>query len=414
MKENKHNRGAGQRHTAGRQSNSVQPAYQMDPRGFPVDEFGVRIDRPGYREIGQIPENEPPEQAGQRKKKKKHSPVGIFFRIVAVVAALAVVLAGGGIFYLWTMLGRVNYEQVELETVAGAPVSSVYDPAAYTGQSVDELPLMGDTDDVTNILLLGIDSESFEGRADTNMILSINKASKTIKMVSLLRDTWVTIPGRDADADGWDDEDRLNAAYAYGGASLQIQMIEQNFRLHIDKYITVNFDAFPKVIDALGGVDVPCRGDEAARVPAAGTTVRYGGSGFVPAGTTDGTYHFDGYQALQYARIRYLDADGDFSRTDRQRKLMSIVIEKAKDMNIFQLNDVLCEALPQVRTNMSRTTFMGYSLSALRYAGYEIDTSYRVPQDGLWEYASIQGMSVLRLTDKVQTVRELHQYIYSE
>ena len=129
-------------------------------------------------------------------------------------------------------------------------------------------------------------------------------------------------------------------------------------------------------------------------------------------GETDGTYHMDGFQALQYSRIRYLYADADFSRTSNQRKLISALIQKAKGMNVLQLNDVLSEALPQVRTNMSRTTFMGYSINAFRYANYEVDSSYRVPQDGLWESDNKNGASVLVLTDPVRSIKELHQYLY--
>lgn len=349
------------------------------------------------------------------KGKKRHSrPVRIVVTVLSTLLSLAAVLVIGAGIYLWVMFGRVDYEGLDIggEDTGDNSYVSVFDPLAYDRETVAELPLMGNTDDVTNILLIGIDSDTYSGRADTNIVLSINTRTKTVKMASLLRDTWVTIPGLDEDADGWDDEDRLNAAYANGGYALHAKMIEQNFRLKIDKYIAVNFEAFPKVIDALGGVDVPCRGEEAERVPAAGSAIRYGGSGYIPAGTTDGTYHFDGFQALQYARIRYLDADGDFSRTARQRKLMSLILDEARDMNIFQLNDVLYESLGEVRTNMTRTQFMGFTLNAMKYSKYKVDSSYRVPQDGLWEYATKYGMSVVVLTDPVASVKDLHQYLY--
>lgn len=351
------------------------------------------------------------------KRKKRHSrPVRIVITVLSTILSLAAVLVIGAGIYLWVMFGRVDYEDngldVSGEDTGDSSAVSVFDPLAYDRTTVAELPLMGNTDDVTNILLIGIDSDTYEGRADTNIVLSINTRTKTVKMASLMRDTWVTVPGIDEDGDGWDDEDRLNAAYAYGGYALHAKMIEQNFRLKIDKYIAVNFEAFPKVIDALGGVDVPCRGEEAERVPAAGSTIRFGGSGYIPAGTTDGTYHFDGFQALQYARIRYLDPDGDFSRTARQRKLMSIILDEARDMNVFQLNDVLYESLGEVRTNMSRTQFMGFTLNAMKYSKYKVDSSYRVPQDGLWDYAKKYGMEIIVLTDPVATVKDLHQYLY--
>lgn len=365
------------------------------------DEYGVRTDRPVYHPA----EQEEAPARGKRRSVRK--------RVLGLLLAAVVLIASAGGVYLWTMFGRVNYDTGSLP-LPQSTVGTVYDPSAYAGDRVADLPLMGDTDDVTNILLMGIDSEDFEGRADTNILLSINTRDKTIKMASLMRDTWVTLPGVDNDYDGWDDDDRLNAAYSTGGISLHLQMIEQNFRLHIDKYIAVNFDVFPKVVDAMGGVTVEMTGAEAGRVPASGSAIRYGGAGYVPMGTDDGAYHMDGFQALQYARIRYLDADGDFSRTARQRKLISRMIDEAGDMGLSQLHTALYDALPEVRTNMSRATLMGLTVRAVGYRSYTVDTSYRVPQDGMWENASLYGMSVLRLTDPVGSVADLHRYLYGE
>ena len=417
------------RQRSGGSSSTGSSGVRMSAQGYPVDEYGVRLDRPIYgqsRRGAYEPPDEPPDEPepprggkgrndkkkGARGHEKKKKAAGKrVLKVLAVLVALAVVVAAAGGIYLWSMLGRVQYDE-ETVPLDDSGVSHVYDPQAYNGTNVTDLPIMGNTDDVTNILLMGVDSASFEGRSDTNIILSVNSKTGTIKMASLMRDLWVTLPGLDEDNDGWDDESKLNAAYAYGGTPLHLKMIQQNFHLHIDQYIAVNFEAFPKVIDAMGGVDMELTGDEADRVPAAGSTIRYGGAGYVPMGETDGTYHMDGFQALQYSRIRYLYADADFSRTSNQRKLISALIQKAKGMNVLQLNDVLSEALPQVRTNMSRTTFMGYSINAFRYANYEVDSSYRVPQDGLWESDNKNGASVLVLTDPVRSIRELHQYLY--
>lgn len=344
--------------------------------------------------------------------RRRRHPLKTVAVILAVLLTLSAIGGVGGGFYLWGMFGRMDHDDRTLSPLRDEEVSTAYDPSAYAADRVADLPLMGDTDEVTNILLVGVDGDTFEGRADTNLLLSINEQKKTIKLISLMRDTWVTLPDVDEDGDGWDDDDRLNAAYSLGGITLHAQMIAQNFRIHIDKYVAVNFAAFPAVIDAMGGVDVDCRGEEAERVPAAGTTVTYGGAGYIPMGTTDGVYHMDGYQALQYARIRYLDADGDFSRTSRQRKLLSLMIGQTKDMSLFQLHDAVYDAAPAVRTNMSRATCMGLALDGLGYLSYDVDTSYRIPPDGGWEDANLYGMAVLRLTDPVAAVTDLHRYIY--
>ena len=261
------------RQRSGGSSSTGSSGVRMSAQGYPVDEYGVRLDRPIYgqsRRGAYEPPDEPPDEPepprggkgrNDKKKgargheKKKKSTGKRVLKVLAVLVALAVVVAAAGGIYLWSMLGRVQYDE-ETVPLDDSGVSHVYDPQAYNGTNVTDLPIMGNTDDVTNILLMGVDSASFEGRSDTNIILSVNSKTGTIKMASLMRDLWVTLPGLDEDNDGWDDESKLNAAYAYGGTPLHLKMIQQNFHLHIDQYIAVNFEAFPKVIDAMGGVDM--------------------------------------------------------------------------------------------------------------------------------------------------------------
>ena len=333
----------------------------------------------------------------------------------------------GADVYLWMLFGRVNYVGDDAggglevsdssEPAESRPADAVdFDPSAYANSALADIPVQGDTSEITNILLIGVDGKKYSGqRADTNIIVSINSRTKTVKLISLMRDMVVTIPGYDWDGDGMDDYAKFNKAYASGGFSLHSKMIEQNLRLKLDKYIAVNFDAFPKVIDAMGGTDVKLTGGEAERVPAAGSKIRYGGAGYVPMGTTDGTYHMDGYQTLQFARLRYYYADSDFTRTSNQRKLISQLMDKAKNMSIGQLNSVLFEALGVVSTNMSQSEFLGFSANALTYRTYKIDTSYRVPEDGAWY--SLWGDafgSGLGLVNPEETVLNLQDFIYGQ
>ncbi len=361
-------------------------------------------------------------KTGEPKKKRYSRPVRITAIVMSSLLAVIGVLCLAADVYLWVLFGRVNYVgddtsgtglQVPIEEEASKPHDAVdFDPSAYANSSLAEIPALGSTSDITNILLIGVDGTTFSGNADTNIIVSINSSKKTVKLISLMRDIWVTIPGHDWDGDGLDDYAKFNAAYASGGFQLHSKMIEQNMRLKLDKYIAVNFEAFPAVIDALGGVEVTLTGGEAERVPAAGSKIRYGGSGYVPMGTTDGTYHMDGFQALQYARLRYYYADSDFTRTSNQRKLVSLLMEKAKTMSLGQLNSVLFEALGVVSTNMSPSEFLGFTANAITYTSYKIDTSYRVPQDGAWASTWIGNGNGLELTNPEQTVLDLQEFIY--
>lgn len=349
--------------------------------------------------------------------------VRITAMVMSGVLAFVGVLFIAADIYLWALFGQVNYVgdepgtvqlEIPMEEEEEKPADAVdFDPTAYANSTLAQIPVMGNTADVTNILLIGVDGETFQGNADTNIIVSINSRTKTVKLISLMRDVWVQVPGWDWNGDGLDDYAKFNAAYASGGFSLHSKMIEQNYRIKLDKYVAVNFDAFPKVIDAMGGVDVELTGGEAERVPVAGSSIRYGGAGYVPMGTTDGTYHMDGFQALQYARLRYYYSDSDFTRTSNQRKLISLLMNKAKTMSIGQLNSVLFEALGVVSTNMSPSEFMGFTANALSYRSYEIDTSYRVPQDGAWASTWIGSGNGLQLINREQTVLDLQEFIYA-
>ena len=346
--------------------------------------------------------------------------------VMAVLGVLCLTVA----IVLTTMLGRIGFQGDteydpnadvdfgdEDSDIQGEPVNpDDYDYAA----DVLELPVRGNEKGVRNILLLGIDGTSYSGRSDTTMILSINDNTKTIKLVSILRDTFVTIPGRDKDGDGKDDIGKFNAAYAYGRHTLQNKTIERNFRLDIDDYIGVNFSSLPKVIDALGGLDIYLTQKEMTQIPGYGCNVEIpipgrtddcgGANGFFSLKGEAGTYHLNGFQAMQYARIRKLDSD--FKRTQRQQKVIELIMNKAKSMSYSQLVAVLYKALDCVDTNMSSDEFLSFAASAVTYFGYELKRDYSVPKAGEYKGATINGGAGLMLTDPKTVVKNLHQYLY--
>ena len=232
--------------------------------------------------------------------------------------------------------------------------SEPFDESLYNSSaSVADIPLKGNTNAVRNIMLLGIDSDTFSGRSDSMILLSIDDASKTIRLISFQRDTWVTVPGRDVDKDGNYDIDKLAHAYAYGRFPLLSKTFAQNFRLDIEDYIGVNFKVLPVLIDAMGGIDVELTAKEMAQIPAVGCklTASSHDPNFVPLSGAPGVHHLDGFQALEYSRIRAIDSD--IKRAERQRKVISLLIEKAKGMSYTQLVGVVYKALSYVNTNMS-------------------------------------------------------------
>ncbi len=339
--------------------------------------------------------------------------------VMAVIGVLCVT----AFILVSSVLGKINFSgddpvdpnaDVNIDIGEDEYDGVVVDPSEYdNAAAVSDIPLRGDGNGIHNILLVGVDSRqnNFVGLSDTNVILSINKNTKTVKMISILRDTWVSIPGRDKDGDGQDDICKFNTAYAYGRHTLQHKTIAQNFRLDIDDYIGVNFRVLPILIDAMGGLDIELTSREITQIPAKGTTISVNNPGFVQMTGSAGVHHLDGFQAMEYARIRKIDSD--FQRTARQRKVITLLIEKAKKMSYAQLIDVVYKAVSHVDTNMSTDEFLDFATNSLTYATYAVENGYHIPEDGMYKYTSLPGKgSGILLTDSKKTVTNLHKYIY--
>jgi LCP family protein required for cell wall assembly len=269
-----------------------------------------------------------------------------------------------------------------------------------------KLPSVQTSDDVKNILLIGIDArgDSNAGRSDTMIILSINDKAKTITMTSLLRDCYVAIPGRG--------NNRLNAAHAYGGANLLMQTIELNFGIHIDGFARVNFVSFPQIIDNIGGVTVGIEENEIQYINrylkeinrifgVAPEDSKY------PDGQT-GANLLNGRQALAYSRIRYVGSD--YARTGRQREVLNAVATKLRGMGIFEIDSFLNNTLPLISTNLDRGYVNSLITSAPSLLKYTINEA-RVPADGMGTGVRIDGKSVIAV-DLVATRNYLNAVIY--
>lgn len=368
-------------------------------------------------------------KAKQPKQRRYSTKVRVITSIGSSILAILGVLCIALSIFIISIFSRVTFHEDEVQYDPNVDIEfeeeeelegEVVDPDEFTdNDSLSSIPVRGNGDGVRNILLLGIDGEGYSGRADTTMILSINDNDKTIKLVSLQRDTFVTIPGRDKNGDGEDDIDKLAHTYAYGRHTLHMKMIEENFRLDIDEFIGVNFSSLPKVIDAMGGLDIRLTAKEMTQIPDYGCNRAIpipgqdceGLEGFRSLKGNPGVYHLNGFQAMQYARIRKLDSD--FKRTARQREVVELMIAKAKKMSYTQLVSVLNKALSCVSTNMTADEFLGFAVDATQYLGYEVKTDLSVPLDKE-EYKGVilDKRSGLMLTDPKALVEKLHKYLY--
>jgi LCP family protein required for cell wall assembly len=175
----------------------------------------------------------------------------------------------------------------------------------------------------------------------------------------------------------------MNAAYVFGGMDLLGQTLEQNFGVQVDGFVEVNFSRFPDVIDLLGGVDMELRADEASMINFA--LNRYE--------LNKGMMHLDGEQALYYSRIRNLDADADFSRTNRQRKVITALIEKFRNTKLTTLLGLLDDLLPMIATDMSNGELIELATDLFpMLSGCQI-VSQRIPANEAYHLATIDGLS---------------------
>ena len=200
---------------------------------------------------------------------------------------------------------------------------------------------------VKNVLLIGMDSAS--NLSDSMILVSVNELEKKTSMVSFYRDSYTYIA-----PDGKQPRyGKLNAAYRYGGAKCLLKTLEDNYKIEIDDYILVDYNSFPKVIDSLGGVDVNVTSTEANYLnrtwhkwTLTGDQVKY----------SSGINHLDGEKALMFCRIRKLDSD--IGRTERQRRVITSIINSFKNASLSQINNATNSLLPNIKTNMSRTSIL--------------------------------------------------------
>lgn len=304
--------------------------------------------------------------ASKGKKKKKKSGLK---RFLVILLILALALAGLWYYMVGNFYGKMNYEEIE---------------------SVTEAPMK--EKGVTNILLIGNDSRTKgeDGRSDAMILLSISNETKTIYMTSLLRDMYVDIPGHKGN--------RLNAAYAYGGAELLMETLEQNLDISVNRYVLVNFQAFANLVDAVGGVDLELTNDEVVYIN--GYLVEYNILEGRPEGTDyldaslSGLIHLNGPQALAYCRNRYLGTD--FGRTERQRKVLSAVIKQTPLSLITNPKGLMDGLLPNLTTNLTQSECLDLSLQAAKVVTYDIVQS-SIPIEGSYTSKKIRGMDVLEV-----------------
>lgn len=305
----------------------------------------------------------------ERKKRLKH----LYFKTLAITLAVCIALMGVGYGVFAYMVGGLNRSDINEENLS-----------ANEG-----------LEGVINIALYGVDSRNndYTGRSDAILICSVNGKTGQIKLVSVARDTYVSVPGYY--------NTKINHAYAYGGPELAIQTLNQNFGMDIKDYVTVNFESLADIIDEMGGVMIDVTEEE-----------RYQVNAYLQRGeplSETGMVNLTGAQAVSYSRIRKIDSDS--MRASRQREVLAALFDKALDINPLNYPSYVRKFAPMVETSLSNDEILkiatvGLKSPTLEQAAFPNDYIYSTGQtiNGGWYY----------VYDLEQATDMLQQYIYED
>jgi len=272
------------------------------------------------------------------------------------------------------------------------------------------------SEDIVNIALFGLDTrdkKSFKGRSDSIMILSLNKKDNKIKIISVMRDSLVKIPG-------YDNAKKINTAYSLGGPELAVNTLNSVFGLDIREYATVNFYGMADIIDAVGGIEINVLESERNAVNGLNPNIKEQAStqGKSPDYVEKaGLQKLNGMQAVAWARIRSVATEdgenNDFGRTDRQRYVMEQLLNKALSMNATEYPRVIDKMIPYMKTSLSPSEILSLTPILAKGVGFE---EGRIPHNKYIInsnfYATGVGSTVYYNTDYASKV--LLAYIYDD
>lgn len=313
--------------------------------------------------------------------------------IILAIVLLLLLLAGAGVgLYVNHLLNQVTpYDPANDVTIASEEADKLIqedpelvpvDPDGENIPDLDNLEIPEATepveevdpvnwDNVINIMLIGQDRRPGEGRqrSDSMILVTVNKSKGTITLTSFMRDQYVRIPGYK--------NNKMNSAYAFGGMKLLNETVETNFGVKVDGDIEVDFNNFKKVIDMLGGVDIKLTKKEAQYL--------HDTEGW---DLSAGVNRLNGKQALAYSRIRKLDSD--YRRAERQRNVISSLINRYKSLSLPEMLSMVEDILPLVTTNMSKSDIISYAIEVAPILPNAEMNTMRIPVDGSFRQGSVR------------------------
>ncbi|PEV53398.1 LytR family transcriptional regulator [Bacillus thuringiensis] len=294
-----------------------------------------------------------------------------------VLGIIGILIVGGGV-YAYTVYSNVSNT-----------LDAVHKPLDREKSEKREKKVDISDQKPISILMMGVDQRGEDqGRSDSLMLFTLNPTTKSMKIVSIPRDSYTEIVGKGT-------KDKINHAYAFGGIDMAVKTVENFLNVPVDHYIEVNMDGFKDIVDAVGGVDVNNDLD-----------FTYEGIHF-----EKGNIHLDGRKALHYSRMRKLDPRGDFGRQMRQRQVIQGVIKQGATVSsLASYGDVLKAIEKNVKTSLTQDQMFdiqkNYKDCMQNSEEIQISGDGHKAADGIWYYY-VPDAAKQDLTNKLRTHLEL-------
>lgn len=244
-----------------------------------------------------------------------------------------------------------------------------------------------------NIALLGVDTRDLDSydycRSDTMMVVSIDRENKSMKLLSVARDTYASIEDHGMD--------KITHAYAFGGPTLAVKTLNQNYDLNIKDFVVVNFAGMVKIIDRLGGVEITVDDEEAQCIPGIDSA---------------GTYNLNGEQALAYSRDR-ATAGGDFKRTERQRTVLIKLAEKYRDVKLTDVMPIVSQLSTNLMTTLEPADITNLAAEVINN-GYQKNIAQNMYPESTYASGQMIDGIYYYVGDLEQTKESMHNFLYNK
>jgi LCP family protein required for cell wall assembly len=333
-------------------------------------------------------------------KKKNHrfiKVVGLILIALLIIIAL-IIGTKGGRRLIYGTASKFIYNNMDNEDII-----KEYQDEGDNNLSTDSIR---QEDYVTNYLICGIEEFGGARNTDTMMIASINTKDDTLKLTSLLRDSYVEIPDHNAN--------KLNSAYAKGGARMLVDTIELNYKIQIDGYVSVDFKSFQKIVDLLGGVTIELGKEEAKYL----NTTNYI-SKKANRNVKAGVNKLNGNQVMGYVRVRKVKtlggANNDYGRIVRQQRALKAIFNSYKSpKNLFKILSITKESLGYVTTNLTQSQ-IEKAMEDIVENKIKTLVTFRVPVDGAFDAPRrYNGIGYPIVLDWETNRIELYKFIFDD